>query len=223
MNPELKRYIPIVDMIAETFGSDCEVIIHDLANPEKSIVYIANSGVTQRKIGDSFTGNFISDVLISDQIDGDYVSNYRFGRDLSKLIKSSTALIRDDKENIIGAICINFSLENLNKGFNAINNLIGPLYEERFEAPSPNIMKGDVQTNQNINIIVKRIVDHILDGVDTENLTRSERVQYIRFMEERDIFSIKGMVEDVADRMGISKVTVYSYLDEIRCENNEIY
>ena len=223
MNPDLKRYIPIVDMIAETFGGDCEVIIHDLSTPEKSIVYIANSGVTQRKIGDSFTGNFISDLLISDQINGDYVSNYRFGRDLSKLIKSSTALIRDDEGNVIGAICINFSLENLNKGLSAIRNLIGPLDEERFEAPSSNIINGDVKTNQNIYIIVKQIVDHILEGIDVENLSRSERVQYIRFMEERDIFSIKGMVEDVAERMGISKVTVYSYLDEIRCDDHQIY
>ena len=223
MNPDLKRYIPIVDMIAETFGPDCEVLIHDLENPEKSIVYIANSGVTQRKIGDSFTGNFISDVLISDQISGDYVSNYRFGRDLSKLIKSSTALTRDNEENIIGAICINFSLENLNKGLSAIRNLIGPLDEERFETPSSDIINGDVKTNQNIYIIVKQIVDHILEGVDVENLSRSERVQYIRFMEERDIFSIKGMVEDVAERMGISKVTVYSYLDEIRCGDHQIY
>ena len=35
-------------------------------------------------------------------------------------------------------------------------------------------------------------------------------------MNDREIFTIKGTLDKVAERMKISKVTVYSYLDEIR-------
>ena len=35
-------------------------------------------------------------------------------------------------------------------------------------------------------------------------------------MEQKGIFLVKGAIDKVALRMGISKVTVYSYLDEIR-------
>ena len=44
----------IANSIASAFGSNCEVVIHDLKsqNLEQSIVYIVNGHVTNRKIGD---------------------------------------------------------------------------------------------------------------------------------------------------------------------------
>lgn len=43
----------IANSIASEFGSDCEVVIHDLKsqNLEQSIVYIVNGHVTNRNIG----------------------------------------------------------------------------------------------------------------------------------------------------------------------------
>lgn len=38
----------------------------------------------------------------------------------------------------------------------------------------------------------------------------------IRFMETRGVFLVKGAIDRVSEKLGISKVTVYSYLDEIR-------
>ena len=35
-------------------------------------------------------------------------------------------------------------------------------------------------------------------------------------MNDKGLFLIKGAADKVAERMNISKVTVYSYLDEIR-------
>ena len=44
----------IADDIAALFGSDCEIVIHDLKTKElsSSIVYIVNGHVTGRSIGD---------------------------------------------------------------------------------------------------------------------------------------------------------------------------
>ena len=47
----LKPYIPVAELLAATFGPDCEVVLHDLAAPERSVVYVANPSVTGRKIG----------------------------------------------------------------------------------------------------------------------------------------------------------------------------
>jgi predicted transcriptional regulator YheO len=38
----------------------------------------------------------------------------------------------------------------------------------------------------------------------------------ICFMDEKGVFLVKGAIEKVAASMGLSKVTIYSYLDEIR-------
>lgn len=73
--------------------------------------------------------------------------------------------------------------------------------------------------HKNVNRVedmVASLVDNILDGCDTRLMTREERMEKIRFMKERGIFQVKGSIEQVAKRLGITKVTVYSYLDELR-------
>ncbi len=38
----------------------------------------------------------------------------------------------------------------------------------------------------------------------------------IRFMDEKGLFLMKGSVEKAAEKLGVGKVTIYSYLDEVR-------
>lgn len=47
-------------------------------------------------------------------------------------------------------------------------------------------------------------------------MKRREKIELIRFMDEKGIFLMKGAVDKVADQLGISRVTVYSYLDEVK-------
>lgn len=47
-------------------------------------------------------------------------------------------------------------------------------------------------------------------------MSRDQKIDIIRFMYDKEIFMIKGTLEKVAERMNLSKVTIYSYLDEIR-------
>jgi predicted transcriptional regulator YheO len=54
IHPMLTRLIPIAEGIARTLGESCEVVIHDLRNPESSLVYIAGD-VTGRKLGAPLT------------------------------------------------------------------------------------------------------------------------------------------------------------------------
>lgn len=55
MHPELKRFIPLVKIIVQIFGKNCEAVLHDFSNPQHSIVEIENGQVTGRKIGDPIT------------------------------------------------------------------------------------------------------------------------------------------------------------------------
>ena len=55
LHPLIKSLIPLVKTIALTFGKNCEVVLHDLSDPQSSIVAIENGHVTGRKIGDPIT------------------------------------------------------------------------------------------------------------------------------------------------------------------------
>ncbi|CAM2834305.1 hypothetical protein GCM10007176_19510 [Salinicoccus roseus] len=69
---------------------------------------------------------------------------------------------------------------------------------------------------ENVEEIVDQLIQQIIKTSVHPAMKRHEKVELIRFMEEKGIFLMKGSVEKVASLLGISKVTVYSYLDEIK-------
>ncbi len=63
------------------------------------------------------------------------------------------------------------------------------------------------------------IDDLIVKTIGARNIsaqTRRENVELVRFMSEKGIFLAKGSVDKVAEKLGVSPVTVYSYLDEVK-------
>lgn len=53
-------------------------------------------------------------------------------------------------------------------------------------------------------------------GKRIDAMSRSERQQLVRFLDERGTFELRKSVERVADMLGVSRFTVYNYLDAIR-------
>ncbi len=53
-------------------------------------------------------------------------------------------------------------------------------------------------------------------GGELHTLTRNKKQTAARLLEDRGAFRFRGAVEDVADAMGVSRVTVYNYLNSIR-------
>ena len=47
---ELRPYVPLAQMLVQTLGPDCEVVLHDLDTPAHSVVYVENPSVTGRKV-----------------------------------------------------------------------------------------------------------------------------------------------------------------------------
>ena len=206
INKELRRYIPVADMIAKTFGDQCEVIIHDLSMPQASVVYAVNNQVTGREIGQSFD-HLVRNVILAKDFANDYKANYLTNTLDQRRIKSSTALIRDGRNKVIGALCINYDLK--------------PLEDvEKFLKGFLNVQESSVEKEiepfEHVVEIVDELIDKIISDVNPDNLKRRDKIELIQFMERKGIFLMKGSIEKVADKLNISKVTVYSYLDEIK-------
>lgn len=208
INKELQKYIPIANLIAKTFGKDCEVVIHDLSIPQNSVVFTVNNHVTGRQIGQSFE-HLVKQVLLSKNFDGDYTANYMTVAEDGREIKSSTALIRDSEGKIIGALCINYDLKN-------IHNVMEFLGEFMNVEQEKEKTEKDVEPFNNVMEIVDDLIDKIIDNDNVEGLKRKEKIDLIQFMDKKGIFLIKGAIDKVAEKLNISKVTVYSYLDEIK-------
>lgn len=66
---------------------------------------------------------------------------------------------------------------------------------------------------------VAHSVEHLIDaaekslGKPASQMSRTEKQVVVRFLDERGAFLIRKAVEDVADRLGVTRFTVYNYLD----------
>ncbi len=64
-------------------------------------------------------------------------------------------------------------------------------------------------------------LERMIDSVERElgaklaNLSRTSKQRAIRLLDERGAFTLRRAVEDVADSMGVSRITVYNYLNSL--------
>jgi predicted transcriptional regulator YheO len=212
-NPALRPYAPIVDGIADTFGSNCEVVLHDLAHPKTSVVYVRNGHVTDRKVGDGIR-DLVLDVLRSPDFQEDALTNYESSVVKGKSIKSTTIVIRDAKQKVIGALCINFDITCM--------NLIKSTINELASVGSPSAARDQDMEIENADVldILNHIISHTIaeSGKLPENMKKDDFLKIIKFMDEKGVFLIKNSVDWVARKLNLSKFTIYGYLKEIRID-----
>ncbi len=210
ISKDLEKYIPIANLIAKTFGKNCEVVIHDLSIPQNSVVYTVNNHVTGRKVGEAFD-HLVKQVLLSRNFENDCAANYKIVTEDGKEIKSSTALIRSSKNDVIGALCVNYDVDHIKNSMKDMKEF----FEDLLNVEQVKV-ENDIEPFDNVMEIVDDLIDKIVGNVDIDNLKRKDKISLIQFMDAKGIFLIKGAIEKVATKLNISKVTVYSYLDEIR-------
>lgn len=204
----IKKFFPVAEAVAEMFGSRCEVVLHDLTRPQSSVIYTKNGDVTGRKVGESFR-HLIYQVLRSDRFKNDYVSNYKTTTIDGRTIKSTTALIRDEKGVIAGAFCINFDIDDLQKADNFLNEFI------RLE--DEDIPREESEVN-NVWDIVSDLIKYAVEDfpVPISEMDKEDKIKIVSFLYDKGLFLIKGAMDEVARSLNVSKVTIYGYLEEIK-------
>ncbi len=64
-------------------------------------------------------------------------------------------------------------------------------------------------------------LDRLIDAVEAElggrlpTLSREDKQRAVRMLDQRGAFTLRRAVEDVADALGVSRITVYNYLNAI--------
>ena len=66
--------------------------------------------------------------------------------------------------------------------------------------------------------VLERLVARVEQetGCGLDEMSRSEKQTAVRRLDELGAFLLRGAVEDIAQLMGVSRVTLYSYLNAIR-------
>ena len=213
MHVLLKSLIPIAETIGKTFGNRCEVVLHDLTIPEKSVVYTVNGDVTGRREGQTFD-RLVRSVLLNKNFTRDYAVNYTFETEDGRRIKSPSSLVRDEAGEVVGVFCVNYDITFM-KTLHDELELFLPMQEDS------SVICPEMAADQDVTTVVDTLIDNIVSGRKKQGLTKQDNLEMIRFMDDKGIFLVKGAIDKVAACMGLSKVTIYGYLDTVRGKNGK--
>ncbi|MDP2544418.1 transcriptional regulator [Photobacterium damselae subsp. piscicida] len=204
----LRSYEAVVDGLAALIGPFCEIVLHSLADLNTSAIKIANGENTGRKVGSPITDLALR--MLRD-IEG---SERNFSRAKGgALMKSITIAIRNGDNNIVGLLCINV---NLDAPFSQILQSFMPTDEAKQAASSVNFA-SDV--DELVDQTVERTIEEI--NADKAVSNNAKNCQIVMELFDKGIFDIKDAINRVADRLNISKHTVYLYIRQRKTEDGE--
>ena len=192
------------DGLGQALGKHCEIVVHDFASPENSIIAIANGSLTGRQVGDTLDA--LGFQLLKNHPPSDLL-NYRTKTKDGKDLRSSSIFLRDDDGHIFGALCINVDITGLLKAQEWLQEALGTAnttIDERFEHSVDEVLETLLQNA--VSSVGKKIPD----------MTREDKITIVAYLESRGAFLIRYSVERLAELLGMTKYTIYNYLDEIR-------
>ncbi len=203
----LKR---LAKAITEQFGDNSEVAVHDLTGDdlEHTVVAIENGHVSSRQMGDGPSRVVLEalkhrdDRAIEDQLG--YLTKTRDGR----ILKSSTVFLHGPDGAVEGVLAINYDVTEMLMAERAINSLLH--HREEQKAPE--------RIPQNVNDLLDDLIEQsvALVGKPVAMMKKDDKIKAIQFLNNAGAFLVTKSGDKVSKHFGISKYTLYSYIDAKR-------
>ncbi|MBB6042342.1 MULTISPECIES: helix-turn-helix transcriptional regulator [Oribacterium] len=206
----LEMLVSTAHGIARQFGKDCEVCIHDLSvkDLEHTIIFIINGHVSGRKIGDGASKVVLETLEAIEK--GDIIVDhlgYRTTTQDGRILKSSTVFLKDSTGKYRWVLGINYdvtALMNVDAALQSITTV---------ESHDSN---GDGQIPLNVNDLLDNLINQSVKriGKPPALMNKEEKIQAIQFLRDAGAFLITKSGDKVSNFYGISKFTLYSYIDQ---------
>lgn len=196
----------IADGIAAQFGSNCEVVIHEVnsSRMDHSIVYIVNGHVSGRKVGDGASQVVLEQMLNHNAQPRDHLG-YLTKTPEGKILKSSSLYIRNSKGVVVAILSINYDVSALTMIRQTIDAMLST--NDQVQAEPERII--------NVNNVLDELVEQsvALVGKPVALMNKDDKVKAIQFLNQNGAFLVTKSGDKIAKYFGISKYTLYSYID----------
>jgi predicted transcriptional regulator YheO len=213
-------YKQLLDMLESELGCDYELILHDLTlDYDHTIVDIRNGHITNRKVGDC--GNNLGLEVLRGTVENGDRYNYVTHTNDGKILRSSTMFIKGDDGDIIGSLCIN-------------KNITFAVQMEEYLHQANNYPLLNLEEKENIGHTnevfvnnVGELMDYFLQeglkyvGKQARLMNREDKCQFVKYLDDKGAFIISKASERVCEFLGISRFTLYNYLDAVRNGNED--
>lgn len=203
----LASYEAVVDGLATLIGPHCEIVLHSLEDLKCSAVRIANGEHTGRKIGSPITDLALRMLHEMTSADSNVSKAYFTRAKSGVLMKSVTIAIRNCHRHAIGLLCINI---NLDVPFSQVMATFMPAEAQEVAAA--------VNFASSVEDLVAQTLEFTIEEVsaDRDVANNAKNRQIVLNLYEKGIFDIKDAINQVAERLDISKHTVYLYIRQFK-------
>ncbi|MFG1924459.1 transcriptional regulator [Cryptosporangium sp. NPDC048952] len=201
----VETYWPLVEPLAAALAPGVEVVLHDLSKLPNSVVAIAG-GLSGRTVGAPATDLGLRLLMQDDPPES--IVGYRTELPGGIVCRSSTIFLRGDHERPVAALCLNRDITRLTQARDLLSELID----------TPAVSGHDRE--ETFYDSVENLTDDLLrraigaTGVDVADMSKSDKTRVVKDLEQRGFFLIKESVELAARTLGVSRYTIYNYLNE---------
>lgn len=189
--------------IATMFGPNCETLVHDMKRPGHPILAIYNGTVTGREVGS--TVDIFGDIGHYDESvyeDKDYVNQLVLSRDGRTLKSSTFHAIGEDYHFALG---INMDITNMVRAAQMLSEMA---------ATSGELQQTLMQdARSQLEELLRECICAV--GKQPEHMKKTDRMRIIRMLYKRRAFTYQKSVAIVAERLNVSRYTVYKYMHEL--------
>lgn len=191
--------------ISAQFGSNCEVVVYDLTrdNPEDMIVTLENGHVSKRNIK-AGPSHVVLEAMKEGRKDIPDHYNYLTKTHDGRILRSSTIYVKDETGKPTGIFAINYDMTDLMMAQSIVNAMVQPTAADEPERIPTNV-------NELLDDLLEQSVKLI--GKPVAMMNKEDKVKAIHFLNDAGAMLITKSGDKIAKHFGISKYTLYSYLD----------
>jgi predicted transcriptional regulator YheO len=188
--------------LGRMFPGLCEVVLHDLRDPEHAVRTIENN-LSGRQVGDPATELGLA--RIADPAYPGVIQNYPNRFPDGRPAKSTSIGIKNEAGEYIAALCLNLDVSVLSPVTLALANLVATDTEHR-DRP--------LETLRDRNARELRQAVETLSAeraATPRSLSRDDKKALVRRLHQDGYFGSREAAQTIADLLGVSRATVYNY------------
>lgn len=216
----LRAFRPVMRAIATAAGPSCEVVLHNLDGTDidlgHTIMAIENGHVTGRAVGGPSTSLGLE--VVRDRRGDHDAFGYRGFTSDGKELRSSSVYFHNDAGDIVAALCVNVDLSGVQQARGILDALLATTSGDTPpSSPTPAKAPDEIIGSDLVSVMDAMITQAIAEaGQPVDRMTRDDRIAVLQRLDRQGVTRMRKSVEQIATRLGISRVTAYAYLDEAR-------
>jgi predicted transcriptional regulator YheO len=188
--------------LGRMFPGLCEVVLHDLRNPDHAIRAIENN-LSGRQVGDSATELGLA--RIADPQYPSVIQNYPNRFPDGRPAKSTSIGIKNAAGEYVAALCLNLDVSVLSPVTLALSNLVATDTEHRDQ---PLETLRDRNARELRQAVEARAAER---AATPRSLSREDKKTLVRQLQRDGYFDSRDAAQTIADLLGVSRATVYNY------------